>query len=272
MKKKSKISFWVTLVVLIVFNALPYIWMILNSFKTQNEIFKAKIFPDTFNLDNYIQVLGQGGFLTNIWNSFIVSSVSTLICIIIGIPAAYAFARLRFRYKNVLFMLVLFITIFPGIFIISPLYTFMANIGAIDTHFALILPYVAYFSPLVVWILTSFFEAIPPSIEEMAIMDGASFINVITKVLMPLALPGIITVGIIAFTMSWNEFMFALVFTSSDAAKTVPVAIAHFQGINSLNWGQMTTAAVIATLPLVLVSVFLQKYVISGLTSGAVKE
>lgn len=272
MKKQLKAPFWIVLSLLVLFYALPYVWMILNSFKTQNEIFQAKILPDSFNLVNYIQVLGQGGFLKNIWNSFVVSSVSTLICIAIGVPAAYAFARIKFRLKNTLFLLVLFITIFPGVFIISPLYSFLSNIGAIDTHLALILPYVAYFSPLVVWILTSFFEAMPAPIEEMAIMDGANFVQMIIRVLMPVALPGIITVAIIAFIMSWNEFMFALVFTSSDAAKTVPVAIAHFQGINSLNWGEMTTAAVIATLPIVLGSIFLQKYVISGLTAGAVKE
>jgi ABC-type glycerol-3-phosphate transport system permease component len=272
MKKKVRVWFWIGLTIIILINIIPYLWTILTSLKQQNEIYNVKIFPETLFLENYVQVLFESGFLKNIWNSIVISSVTAIMCIVIGVPAAYAFARLQFRMKNGLFMLVLFMTIFPGIFIISPLFSFLRSIGAIDTYFALILPYIAYFTPLVVWILTGFFRTIPSAIEEVAIMDGCSIPKLIWKIVLPLSVPGIITVGIIAFTLSWNEFLFALIFTSSDSARTVPVAISQFQGVHSLNWGQMTAAAIVATIPIVLISVFLQKYIISGLTAGAIKE
>ncbi|WP_054860297.1 ABC transporter permease subunit [Gracilibacillus sp. JCM 18860] len=273
MKKKKSLLFWIGLVLIILINIIPYLWTVLTSLKQQGEIYDVKILPETFFLDNYVAVITQSGFLTNIFNSIFVSGVTALVCILIGVPAAYAFARMQFKLKNILFMLVLFITIFPGIFIISPLFSFLRSIGAIDTYFALIIPYVAYFTPLVVWILTGFFRTIPPAIEEVAIMDGCSVFKLITRIVLPLSLPGILTVGIIAFTLSWNEFLFALIFTSSDNARTVPVAISQFQGIHSLNWGQMTAAAVTATIPIVLISIALQKYIISGLTAGgAIKE
>lgn len=272
MKKRLSIVFWITLVIIVLINVIPYAWTIITSLKTQNEIYKVKILPEKFYIDNYIQVIFNSGFLRNIWNSLVVSGITSIICIVIGVPAAYAFARLDFKFKNTLFMLVLFMTIFPGIFIISPLFSFLKNIGAIDTYFALILPYVAYFTPLVVWILTGFFRTIPPAIEEVAIMDGCSIPNVILRIVLPLSLPGILTVGIISFTLSWNEFLFALIFTSSESARTVPVAISQFQGIHSLDWGQMTAAAIVATIPIVLISIFMQKYIISGLTAGSIKE
>ena len=260
------------ILVVLVINIAPYLWTVLTSLKAKNEIYDVHIFPESFYFENYMQVLFNSGFFINMWNSFLISSITALICLAIGVPAAYAFARLHFRFKNVLFTLVLVITIFPGIFIIGPLFNFLRSIGAIDTYVALILPYVAYFTPLVVWILTGFFKTIHSSIEEVAIMDGCSIPKVILRIVLPLSAPGIVTTGIIAFTLSWNEFMFALIFTSSDRARTVPVAISMFQGVHSLDWGQMTAAAVVATVPLVIISLMLQKYIISGLTAGAVKE
>ncbi|SFQ32733.1 carbohydrate ABC transporter permease [Salibacterium halotolerans] len=272
MNRKLGPLFWIFFILIVLVNLVPYVWTVLTSFKSQNQIFDAGIFPDPFIIDNYVQVILESGFLSNIWNSFVVSGVTSIVCLLIGVPAAYSFARLCFRFRNPLFMLVLFITIFPGIFIISPLFDFLRSIGAIDTYFALILPYVAYFTPLVVWILTGFFRTIHPSIEEVAIMDGCGVFRMIVKIFLPLSIPSILTVGIIAFTLAWNEFLFALIFTSSESARTVPVAISQFQGVHSLDWGQMTAAAVIATIPIVLISVVLQRYIISGLTAGAVKE
>lgn len=272
MKRKLSPLFWITLVIVLGINILPYFWTLLSSLKKQSEIFSMGIIPKEFYFENYIQVIFESSFLRNILNSLIVSSVTAVICLIIGVPAAYAFARLKFRFRNALFMLILFITIFPGIFIISPLFDFLRSVGAIDTYFALIIPYVSYFTPLVIWILTGFFRTIHPSIEEVAIMDGCGWIKMITKIFIPLSIPSIITVGIIAFTMAWNEFLFALIFTSSDSAKTIPVALSKFQGVHALDWGQTTAAAIVATIPIVIISVVLQRYIISGLTAGAVKE
>lgn len=272
MKNKLGLFFWIGLIVIVCINIIPYLWTILTSMKQPNEIYDVKVFPNEFFLDNYLAVIFESNFMTNIWNSFVVSATTALICILIGVPAAYAFARLKFKFQNTLFMLVLFITIFPGIFIISPLFDFLSRIGAIDTYLALIIPYVAYFTPLVVWILTGYFKTIPSAIEEVAIMDGCSVFKLILRIILPLSLPGILTVGIITFTLAWNEFMFALIFTSSNSARTVPVAISQFQGIHSLNWGQMTAAAIVATIPIVLISIALQKYIISGLTAGSIKE
>lgn len=272
MTRKMKALLIIGILVVLFINIAPYFWTVLTSLKAKSEIYNVQILPQNLYLENYFQVLINSGFYINMWNSFVISSVTALTCLIIGVPAAYAFARLNFPLKKILFTLVLVITIFPGIFIISPLFNFLRSIGAIDTYIALLLPYVAYFTPLVVWILTGFFKTIHSSIEEVAIMDGCSIPRVILRIVLPLSTPGIVTTGIIAFTLSWNEFMFALIFTSSDNARTVPVAISMFQGVHSLDWGQMTAAAVIATVPLVVISLMLQKYIISGLTAGAVKE
>lgn len=272
MNKRWRLGFRVALFLVLAINLIPYLWPLLTSLKTQSEIFAQQILPSRLYFNHYIAVLGESSFVRSILNSATVGAVTVGICVAIGVPAAYSFARLKFRFRDILFMLVLFITIFPGIFIISPLFNFLRSIGAIDTPFALIIPYVAYFTPLVVWILTGYFKTIHPSIEEMAINDGCTVWQIIVLIFLPLSVPAIITVSIIAFTLSWNEFMFALIFTSSDAAITVPVAISHFQGVYSLNWGEVTAAAIAATIPIVLMSTFLQRYVISGLTAGAIKE
>lgn len=272
MHRKAKITLRTTLALVLAIHIVPYLWPLLTSLKTQSQIFDLQILPSTLFWGNYGAVLSESGFLRSIYNSLLVGAFTVLFCVAIGVPAAYAFARIKFRFRDTLFMLVLFITIFPGIFIISPLFNFLRSIGAIDTPYALIIPYVAYFTPLVIWILTGYFKTIHSSIEEMAINDGCNLAQIILRIILPLSVPGLITVSIIAFTLSWNEFMFALIFTSSDNAITVPVEISRFQGVYSLNWGQVTAAAIVATLPIVLISTFLQRYVISGLTAGAIKE
>lgn len=252
-------------------NAAPYVWSILTSLKKESEIFAQRIFPTELIADNYIGVM-KAGFAANLWNSVIVSSFTTLVCLAIGIPAAYAFSRLHFKFKNSLFTVILAITVFPGIFIISPLFNFYSSIGAIDSYAALIIPYIAYISPMVIWILSGFFKTLPSSLEEAAQIDGCGFAGMIVRILIPISLPGIVTVAVISFTLAWNEFLFALIFTSSNDARTVSVAVSMFRGLHKLDWGQMSAAAVIASLPVVCINLLLQKYVISGLTAGAVKE
>lgn len=261
----------ISALIVIFINAAPFFWSILTSLKKESEIFALRIFPTEFIIDHYLNVI-KSGFAINIWNSVVVSMISTLACLVIGIPAAYAFSRMNFKFKNSLFTIILGITVFPGIFIISPLFNFYSNIGAIDTYLALILPYIAYISPMVIWILSGFFKTLPSSLEEAAQIDGCGFMGTITRILIPISKPGIITVAVIAFTLAWNEFLFALIFTSSNDARTVSVAVSMFRGLHKLDWGQMSAAAVLASMPVVLINLLLQKYVISGLTAGAVKE
>jgi len=272
MKKQLRRLLLPVSVVLVVFvNAAPYGWSLLTSIKQEAEIFAMRILPTEITLQNYANVF-KASFAINLWNSFAVSFVTMLICLCIGIPAAYAFTRLHFRFRNSLFTIILAITVFPGIFIISPLFNFYTSIGAIDTYLALILPYIAYISPMVIWILSGFFKTLPPSLEEAAQIDGCNFFNMVTRVLVPISMPGIVTVGVISFTMAWNEFLFALIFTSSNDARTSSVAVSMFRGLYKLEWGQMSAAAILASLPVVVVNLLLQKLVINGLTTGAVKE
>ncbi len=256
--------------VIILVNAAPYAWSILTSLKKENEIFALRIFPTDVTLLNYQNVF-EAKFLVNIWNSIVVASASAIACLLIGIPAAYAFSRLHFKWKSGLFTIILAITVFPGIFIISPLFNFYSDFGLVNTYFALILPYIAYITPMVIWILSGFFKTLPSSLEEAAQIDGASLIGLITRILIPVSLPGIVTVAVISFTLAWNEFLFALIFTSSNEARTASVAVSMFRGLHKLEWGQMSAAAVMASLPVVLLNLMMQKYVITGLTAGAVK-
>jgi multiple sugar transport system permease protein len=251
----------------------PFVWMFLSSFQTRAQLFSRPPtwFPPSLYLGNYRAILHDATLIPALGNSAIVATFTAIAALTAGSLAAYAFARLRLPGKNWLFMLVLVTQMLPGIAILVPLYITMRSTGLIYTYQGLVIAYLSFNLPYVIWLLRAFFVTIPHEIEEAARLDGCSRIGAITRVILPLSAPGFVSTGIFAFVGAWNEFLIASVMTS-NATKTFPVRMAQFIGEEATAYEHMFAAAVLGTIPVVLVAVFFQRYVISGLTEGAVKH
>ncbi|MDI6600252.1 MAG: carbohydrate ABC transporter permease [Thermoanaerobacteraceae bacterium] len=251
----------------------PFIWQILTSIKSERELWSIPPIwiPKKINLDYYYSVFIKRPFLTYIKNSFIVASSTTVFSVLVASFASYALARLHFKGKNIILSLVLAVSMFPGIAIVSPLYIFMMNVHLLNTYIGLIIPYTTFTLPLAIWNLTTFFREIPFELEESARVDGATYMQTFMRIIFPLAAPGVFTTAILSFISAWNEFLFALVFNTKDMMRTVPVAIAMFPGEHELPWGDMAAASVVVTIPLIIIVLIFQRRIISGLTAGAIK-
>lgn len=258
----------VMIVLIVLVLVLPIVWMLLASLKTTVDIYQpAKVFDFTPTLDNYARVFAQQNFLLFMVNSFIVAAVSTVLSMIIGLPAAYAMSRFLMRRSAAW---VLLARIIPGISLLVPWYIIFAGLGLVGGYGALILSHMFVSLPLIVWILMSFFDGLPIELEESAQIDGLTPIGAFLRISLPLSSPGIATSGILAFIFSWNNFIFALVL-SSESTKTLPVAIFNFLGYASIDWGGLMAASAVITLPVMVVALLTQKYIVSGLTAGATK-
>ena len=273
MTKENKKLIWniiyfATIFVLVLFFLLPLLWMVLNSLKTPIEIVEIPpklIFSPT--LDNYRNVFGSHNFLKYMWNSLIVAGGSTFIGLLIGLPAAFSIARHK---QHKLAVLILVSRIVPGITFLLPLFIMFRYFNLVDTYASLILSHLLVGLPFIIWVMVPFFEAIPVDMSEAARVDGCSVTQTFLKIILPVSVPGIVTASILSFIFSWNNFMFSIILATNDT-KTVPVAIFNFIAYAQIDWGGLMAAAVIITLPVLLITIVTQKYVIRGLTSGAVK-
>jgi ABC-type glycerol-3-phosphate transport system permease component len=252
--------------------AFPLAWLITSSLTPEAQLFgDPSLRPASFTLDHYRALFEVRAFWVPVRNSLIVAGATTVLCVGIGAFAAYALARLHFRGKALVLAFILAVTMFPQIAIVSPLYLLLRGVGLINTFPGLILPYVTFAMPLAVWLLVGFFRQLPRDIEDAALVDGASRLQVFTRVILPLAAPGLATTGILTFIYCWNEFLFALSFTLGPERQTVPVAIALFRGRYQIPWGQILAASVAASLPVTLLVLLFQRRIVQGLTAGAVK-
>ena len=252
---------------------LPFFWIILTSLKSQVMVksIPPTIWPD-WNFGFYYSVFENHHFLRYLGNSVVIAGSTTVIALLIGIPAAYALVRIRTPGKVWILGGLLVVSMFPQIVIAGPVWRILLSVGGLNTHWGLVLPYVSLTLPLAIWILATFFKELPIEIEEAAQVDGCSPIQTLIKVMAPLAAPGIFTAGILTFIYAWNEFFFALLILTDPEKQTLPVGIALFQGEFTMPWGEIAAASVLATLPLVLMVLVFQKGIISGLSSGAVKS
>jgi multiple sugar transport system permease protein len=246
---------------------LPFIWMLMSSFKTQIDITSPDILNFTPTLGNYDKVFGQYDFLLFMWNSFIVATFSTLFSLILGLPASYAIARYDYDWLGIILLTA---RIVPGITFLVPWFIIFSRIGLVGTHAALIISHMLVGLPFVVWVLVPFFESLPKEIEESARIDGATVWGTFLRVVLPLAVPGVVTAAIMSYIFSWNNFMFSLVLADSET-KTLPVAIFNFITYASVDWGSLMAAAVVITLPIIIVTIFMQRYIVAGLSAGATK-
>lgn len=250
----------------------PFYWAVVASLTPEARLFQApSLVPRALVLDHYRALFAERDFWTPIRNSLVVAGATTALCVSLGTLAAYALARLRFRGRSAVLGALLAVTMFPQISIVSPLYLLLRALHLLDSYPGLVLPYLTFAMPLTVWLLTGFFRQLPRDLEDAARIDGASRWQTFTRVLLPLAMPGVATTAILTFIYCWNEFLFALSFTLGPERWTVPVAIALFRGQYQVPWGQILAAAVVATAPVAALVLVFQRRIVQGLTAGAVK-
>jgi len=270
-----RLLFYFMVFIIAVYALFPFYWAFNTSFKTENEMFqRASYLPQEPTIKNYQFVLRDDTFLLALRNSAFVAGATSILSLIVGSFAAYALGRLRFRGRTLLLYIVLSMTMFPAISILSGLYTIVREFGVFGSPFALIITYPVFTLPFTVWVLTSFFRGLPAEVEQAAIVDGATPFQTFRLILLPLTAPALVTTGLLSFVTSWNEYLFALNFTITDpAAQTVPVAIAQFSGIDAMQEpiAEIMAAAMVVTIPLVVLVLIFQKRIVAGLTAGAVK-
>ncbi|WP_027039310.1 carbohydrate ABC transporter permease [Mesorhizobium ciceri] len=251
----------------------PFYYAIVTSLKSGTELFRADLWPTTISLANYRNVLTEGSFVRNLLNSLFVSGGVVALSLLLGVTSAYALARIRFRGRSALLFIILSVSMFPQVALLAGLFELVRMFGLYNSLFALIFSYMIFTLPFTVWVLTTFVRDLPVEVEEAAILDGATPWIIITRVFLPLMWPALATTGLLAFIGAWNEFLFALTFTSNNAQRTVPVAIALLSGNSQFEipWGNIMAASVIVTVPLVVLVLIFQRKIVSGLTAGGVK-
>lgn len=271
-KFSTRAVLWVALTLIVVLYAFPFVYMLLTSFKAPVETIAipAKFFPSHWTIGNYVTAIGLDGVAASFLNSVQTAIISTALSLVLGVPAAYAVTRYRTRIGQFFVLGVLVMRMVPAIVVGAPLITILRNIGLSDTSFGLAIAQTTISLPLTIWLLASFFEAVPDELEEAARIDGTSRIGALLRIVIPITAGGIAVSAIFAFLASWNDFIFALLLTSVRA-QTTPLMIANLQSQFGLDWGSMTALAVLYSIPVILLAIVLQRHIVAGLTSGAVK-
>ena len=267
------VLFYVFLTIFILVSVFPLLWIFKMSIITRSELFQSPptILPANPIASEYGQIFADPAFQQSLINSVIISGVTTVICLFFGSIAAYAIARLRFGFKGLIMTLILAISFFPGVAIIAPLFIQFSTFGIIDTLASVIITDVVFALPLTVWLLVAFFRELPKDLEEAAKVDGATTIQAFRKVIVPLAAPGVFTTAILTFIFAWNEFLFATTFLLTPETQPVTVVIPNFASQYTTDYGAQAAAAVVVTVPLVIMVLIFQRRIVSGLTAGAVK-
>jgi trehalose/maltose transport system permease protein len=277
MKQRSALAtvlLYLISAVVVILSLYPFVYAISTSLKTGNALFTADLFPSNADLRNYRALFeGVQPFGKSLLNSIAVSFLTVAFAMLMGITAAYALGRIRFKGKGLLLVSLLGVSMFPQVAVLSGMFELIQSLGLYNKVLGLVVPYTIFTLPFTVWILTTFMRELPGELEEAAIMDGCGPLRIIFQVFMPLLWPALVSTGLLAFIGAWNEFMFALTFVVSDTERTVPVAISLIAGATAFEipWGTIMAGSVIVTVPLLLLVFFFQKRIVSGLTAGAVK-
>lgn len=252
----------------------PFYWMVVSALKPDSEIRSAipSLVTRTPTIKNFVKVLCTAGFLKYIKNSFLVSIIACFISMVIAVMAGYAFSR---YYKEKMIKIsnfaMLVSQMIPGVLLLVPLYMIMRNLGFLESYISLILSYTTFVIPLCTFMMSSFFDTVPITLEEAAEIDGANKFQTMVKIILPISIPSLVSTGLYAFIQAWNEFMFGYIFISTDKYRTLTPAIMLFKGSNIIDWGGLMAASVVAVLPVTFLFLFMQKYFLSGLMSGSVK-
>jgi ABC-type glycerol-3-phosphate transport system permease component len=256
----------------LIFLLFPLYWMVVASLTPESQLFRPlPLLPTSIAFAHYRALFDERNFLVPIGNSLLVAVMTIAIVLPIAAPCAYALARLKFPGRGWLMAIVLAVSMFPQMSIVTPLFLVLRELRLLDTRSGLVLPYVTFTAPLCIWLLHGFFRQLSPDLEEAAMLDGASRLRALRDVVLPVAAPGLATAAILTLLYCWNEFLFALSFTLGPERYTVPVSITLFRGRYQVPWGQVLAATVVATLPVALLVLAFQRRIVSGLTSGASK-
>jgi ABC-type glycerol-3-phosphate transport system permease component len=271
--RRSGVATYALAAIFVIAAVFPFAWMLISSIKTKQDLFTVPPhwFPTSPTLSNYATVLYDSNIPRYFLNSTIIALGSTVTALMLAIAAAYGFARFRFAGKRVFQAAILVGQLLPTATIIVPLYIALSNLGLLNTYFGLILVYLIITLPLCVWMLIGYFRAIPIDLEEAAIIDGASRITVLLRILLPLSVPGIVAVAVYSFVVTWNEFIFALVFATDSTVKTLPIGLSEFSAEFNVDWGAVMAASAVMTIPIALLFLAMQNLFVGGLTSGATK-
>jgi ABC-type glycerol-3-phosphate transport system permease component len=265
---------WLPLAFILAWTTVPLLWSFASSFKTRSDFAKVPppFFPEDPTLSGYTRVLGDAGFWVFTRNSFVIASTSTLIAVALSAITAYGFARYAFKWRHVLLLFILLPRLVPRISLIVPVYEIVRSVGLLNTHLALIIVYTGSAIPLATWIMIGFIGAIPKELDEAAKVDGANSWQVFRRIVLPLTVPGLLTIGVLAFRDAWNEFPFALALTNSPEVRTLPYQLFLFRdSLGVADYGLIQAFTILSILPILLIYLRLEKHVVSGLTSGAVK-
>ncbi len=272
MRILKRVLIGIPTVMLVLWTVAPFVVSFAVSLKTRGEVFaNPSLLPRDPSFQAYLDVLARPGFRTALFNSVLIGFGSTVLTLVLAVPAAYAFVRFRFRGRHLLLLFVLLPRLVPGVGIMVPLYRLAATFGVLDSRYTLIVVYTGMLLPLAVWLLTGFFESIPRDIEEAASVDGATLWQRLRYVVMPLTLPAIITIAVLAFREAWNEFQLVLVLTTSASQRTLPYELYALQGLGLSDLPMETAFALLTVVPLVIVFMRVERYVVQGITTGAVK-
>jgi len=273
----KKSNWWVHLLLIIssFFAVFPVLWILSTSFKPKSEVFSTELhfIPVTFTLENYIHVLtrADGVFLQWMGNSFLIALLTALISLFLSTTAAYAISRFKFKGRGSVNYLFFLTQMFPGALLVIPLYKIINGLGLLNSYFGLVLAYATVAIPFCVMMMKNFFDTIPYELEEAARVDGLSHFGTFYRIVLPLALPGVAVTGFYSFITAWNEFLFALTFLSEQKMYTLPIGLQQFVNQFNTDWHYLAAGAIIVTVPVLIVFLWVQRYLIAGLTSGGTK-
>lgn len=273
---------WALMAFYLAFTLLPMVWLFLSTIQTEASLLRvpAHLFPDALTLSNYGEIFrpaafgensGESTFILALRNSILVTLGTTAVAMVLGTTAAYAFARFNIPGKQTVLLVVLGTQLLPAISLVIPLFRMFKTVNLLDTLWALILAYSTFSIPFVVWIMASYFQSVPIELEEAARIDGASRWQAFLRISLPLAAPGLAATAMFTALNAWDEFFFALIFSSTYASKTAPVAIAEFIGRHNVNWGMLVTGGFLASLPPIILALVFYRYIVSGLSAGGLK-
>lgn len=258
--------------VIVLFALAPFAWLILTSLTPSERLAATgvSLSPEGWGLDNYVRLIGHTSFLGNMGHSLIIALGTVALGLVVAVAAAYAFSRFRFLGRRSAMLLFLLVNMFPVVLLILPLFVLMRRAGLLDSHLALILANATVAIPFSVWMLTSYVSAIPKSLDEAAMIDGCSRLGALRRVVLPLAMPGIVSTGIYVFITAWNEYLYALTLGGRNV-RTVTVAVQTLIGEYQIEWGLLAAGGVVGALPATLLFLLVQRRLVGGLTQGAVK-
>ena len=269
----SKLPFLVFVAAIVLFTLFPFYWAIISSLKSGSDLFIVEYWPKNWSFGNYRAIFTEQNFVSSVWNSVFVATTTVLVSLVMAVLASYSLGRVKFRGRTLLLYSILSLSMFPQIAILSGMFELVRYLGLYNKMTGLAISYLVLILPFTVWVLTTFMRELPKELEEAAIIDGCGPVKTVFRVFLPLMTPALVTTGLLAFIVAWNEFLFALTLTLTSDKRTVPVGIALLSGGSQyeLPWGRIMAASVAVTIPLVVLVLIFQRKIVSGLTAGAVK-